>query len=136
MLHENSLPKYFWANVVSTTCYVLNKTLIRLILKLTSYELFKGRKPNISHLKVFGSKCFVLNNDKSNFNKFDSKIDEGIFYYRIYNKRTLFVEESIHVAFDEYVERNTNLLKLRNNTYFDKTNADLTKKPQKIQVKK
>ena len=38
--------------------YVLNRILIRPILKKTSYELYKGRKPNISYLKVFGCKCF------------------------------------------------------------------------------
>jgi len=46
--------KYFWVDAVSTDCYVLNRILIRTILKLTPYEIFKGRKPNISHFKVFG----------------------------------------------------------------------------------
>jgi len=62
MLNETELPKYFWADAVSTTCYVLNRVLIRPILKKTPYELFKGRKPNVSHLKVFGCKSFILNN--------------------------------------------------------------------------
>jgi len=78
-------------------------------MKKTSYELFKGRKPNISHLKVFGCKCFILNNGKDNLGKFDSKTDEGIFLgyalhshaYRVYNRRSMVVEESMHVAFDE-----------------------------------
>jgi len=52
MLSESSLPKYFWADVVSTFCYVMNIMLIRSILKKTPYELFNGRKPNISHLRV------------------------------------------------------------------------------------
>ena len=39
MLNECKLPKYFWADVVYTAAYVLNKTLIRLILKKTPYEL-------------------------------------------------------------------------------------------------
>jgi len=77
MLNETELPKYFWANTVSTACYVLNQVLIRPILKKTLYELFKGRKPNVSHLKVFGCKCFILNNGKDNLGKFDSKYDEG-----------------------------------------------------------
>ena len=51
MLSESSLPKYFWADAVSTYCYVMNKVLIRPILKKTLYELFNERKPNISHLK-------------------------------------------------------------------------------------
>jgi len=79
LLNETRLPKYFWADVVTTTCYILNRVLIRPILKKTPYELFKGRKPNVFHLKVFGYKCFILNNGKDNLGKFDSKSDEGIF---------------------------------------------------------
>ena len=96
------------ADVVNTTCYVLNHALVRPILKKTPYELYKGRKPNISHLRVFESNCFVLNNGKDNIDKFDAKADEGIFIdysshshaYRIYNKRTMTVEEFVHVVFD------------------------------------
>jgi len=109
LLNETDLPKYFWVDAVSTTCYVLNKVLLRPILKKTPYELFKGKKPNIFHLKVFGCKCFILNNGKVNLGKFDSKVDEGIFLgyslhghvYRSYNRRTMLVEESMHIAFDE-----------------------------------
>src|ERR1044072_4976650 len=109
MLNETNFPKYFWADVVSTACYVSNRVLIRHILKKTPYELYKGRKPNISHLHVFGCKCFVHNNGKDNLGKFDAKSDEGIFLgyslsskaYRVFNKRTLVVEESMHVILDE-----------------------------------
>lgn len=109
LLNDTFLPKYFWAEAVNTACYIMNRALIRPILKKTPYELFNGRKPNISHLHVFGCKCFVLNNGKDNLGKFDAKSDEGIFLgyslqskaYRIYNKRTMNIEESIHVTFDE-----------------------------------
>ena len=51
----------------------------------------------------------MLNNGKDNLGKFDAKSNEGIFLgyslqskaYRIYNKRTMNIEESIHVTFDE-----------------------------------
>jgi len=51
----------------------------------------------------------VLNNGKDNLGKFDAKSDEGIFLgyslnsktFRIYNKRTMIIEESIHVVFYE-----------------------------------
>jgi len=109
LLNATDLPKYLWADIVSTTCYVLNRVLIRPILKKTPYELFKCRKPNISHLKVFGCKCFILNYGKNNLGKFDPKANEDIFLgyslhshaYRVYNRRTMVVEESMHVAFDE-----------------------------------
>jgi len=90
---------------------VINRVLIRPILKKTPYELFNGRKPNISHLKVFGCRCFILNNGKENLGKFDEKADNGIFIgysstshaYRVYNKRLMIVEESVHVVFDEII---------------------------------
>uniref|UniRef100_A0A151UEZ7 Retrovirus-related Pol polyprotein from transposon TNT 1-94 n=1 Tax=Cajanus cajan TaxID=3821 RepID=A0A151UEZ7_CAJCA len=114
MLNENDLPKYFWADAVNTACYVLNRIVIRSLLKKTPYDLYKDRKPNISHFKVFGCKCFILNNGRETLGKFDAKVDEGVFIgysatskaYRIFNKRSLVVEESIHVKFDE-----TNFLK-------------------------
>jgi len=100
MLNENSLPKYFWADVVNTACYVLNRRLIRPILKKTPYDLFKGRRFILSHLKVFGCKCFILNNGKESLGKFDAKADEGVFLgyatqshaYKVYNKRLMTVE--------------------------------------------
>ena len=109
MLNDHDLPKHFWADAVSTACYVMNRVLIRPILKKTPYELYKGRKPNIAHLHIFGCKCFILNNGKDNLGKFDAKSDEGIFLgysltskaFRVYNKRTMTIEESIHVSFEE-----------------------------------
>ena len=79
VLNEIDLPKYFWTDAVSITCYVLNRVLVRPILKKTPYEIIKGRGPNISHLKVFRCKCFILNHGKDNLGKFDSKVDKGIF---------------------------------------------------------
>ena len=108
ILHEYSLPLYFWAKAVNTSCYISNRILKRPILNKTSYELWNNRKPKISYLRAFGCKCFILNT-KDNLEKFDSKADERIFLgystsskaYRIFNKRTLVVEESMHVVFDE-----------------------------------
>jgi len=41
MLNENSLLKYFWADTVNTACYVLNRVLIRPILKKTTLWTFQ-----------------------------------------------------------------------------------------------
>ena len=109
MLVENLLPKYFWAEAVTTACYIINRAMIRPILNKIPYELLRGRKPRVSHLRAFGSKCFILNNGKDNLGKFDAKSTEGIFIgyslnskaYRVFNKHTLVIEESVHVVFDE-----------------------------------
>nr|KYP31467.1 Copia protein [Cajanus cajan] len=115
MLNETKLPKYFRADAINTACHVLNKVLIQPILKKTPYEIYNGRKPNISYFRVFGCKCFVLNNGKEQLGKFDAKADEAIFLgystnskaYRVYNKRTLIVEESFYVVFDETNKQET-----------------------------
>ncbi|XP_016461781.2 putative mitochondrial protein AtMg00710 [Nicotiana tabacum] len=107
MIVENSLPHHFWAEAVSTTCHIINRCLIRPILKKTPYELWNGKKPNISYFHPFGCKCFIHNNRKENLGKFDPKSDEGIFLgyspssraYRVFYKRTLCIEKSIHVVF-------------------------------------
>ena len=75
------------------------------------------QKPNLCYFRVFGCKCFIHNNGKDNLEKFYAKSDEGIFLgysttskaYRIFNKKTLVVEESTHVLFDE--SNNNNLEK-------------------------
>ena len=108
-LCENNLPKYFWAKAINTSCYILNRRFIRPILMKTPYDLWMGRKPSISYFHTFGCKCFILNNGKENLTKFDLRSDEGILMgylitskgYRVHNKRTLVIEESIHVVFNE-----------------------------------
>ena len=80
----------------------------RLGIKKTPYELWKGRKPNVKYFRIFGSTCFILK-DRENVGKFDSRNDEGIFLgysftskaYRVYNKRTMKVMETVNVVINE-----------------------------------
>ena len=72
MLHEYSLPLYFWAEVVNTSCYISNRVFKRPILKKMSYELWNNRKSKISYLRVFGCKYFILNT-KDNLRKLTPK---------------------------------------------------------------
>ena len=58
---------------------------------------------------MFGCKCYAYNNRKDALGKFDPRSDEAVFLgysshskaYKVFNKRTLCVEESVHVLFDE-----------------------------------
>ncbi|GJS21314.1 retrovirus-related pol polyprotein from transposon TNT 1-94 [Tanacetum coccineum] len=62
-------------------------------------------------LKMFGSLCYPTN-DYDDVGKLKAKADIGIFVgyaptkkaYRIYNKRTRKIQETVHVAFDELTE--------------------------------
>ena len=103
---------------MNIACYLQNKIYISLILKRTPYELWKGCKPNISYFHPFGCQCFILNT-KENLGKFDSESDirtllgyfETSKAYRVYNSRTLVLEEAILVMFNE-TKPNTKITKL------------------------
>ncbi|GJT54470.1 retrovirus-related pol polyprotein from transposon TNT 1-94 [Tanacetum coccineum] len=68
----------------------------------------QDKKPDLSFFHVFGSLCYPTN-DHEDLGKFDTKADIGIFVgyapakkaFRIYNRRTQIITETIHVTFDE-----------------------------------
>ncbi|MDQ9783688.1 hypothetical protein, partial [Serratia marcescens] len=109
MLAETGLPQMMWAEAVSTACYTQNRSLIHKRFDLTPYELYYGRKPSVKYFRVFGSDCYIHNNDKRRLTAFDAKSDIGMMVgyslvskaYRVYNIKTHTVEESLHVEFDE-----------------------------------
>lgn len=53
MLSDSKLPKKIWPEAVATTCYILNRILIRPLTNKTSYELLYNKKPKVSYFKVF-----------------------------------------------------------------------------------
>ncbi|GJT22197.1 retrovirus-related pol polyprotein from transposon TNT 1-94 [Tanacetum coccineum] len=74
----------------------------------TLVEAARTIKPDLSYLHVFGALCYP-NNDSEDLGKLQAKADIGIFIgyapkkkaYRIYNRRTQKIIETIHVDFDE-----------------------------------
>ena len=75
MLIESNLPRKFWAEAINTSCYIINKAMVRNSSKKTSYEMFKGKKPSLAHFKIFRTRCFVHINDKKNIDKFEKKVN-------------------------------------------------------------
>lgn len=59
MLHAKNLPDSFWVEAVSTSIYILNSTISNKNTNVTSYEIWTGEKPDISHLRIFGSSAYV-----------------------------------------------------------------------------
>jgi transposase InsO family protein len=57
ILDEHRTPIRFWADAISTACYISNQIFLRSILHLTPFELRFGRKSSVSHLRPFGCKC-------------------------------------------------------------------------------
>ncbi|GKA75421.1 retrovirus-related pol polyprotein from transposon TNT 1-94 [Tanacetum coccineum] len=108
MLIFAKAPLFLWAEAINTACYTQNRSLIRLRYNKTPYDLMHDKKPDLSFLHVFGS-LYYLTNESEDLGKLNAKADIGIFVgyasakkaFRIYNRRTQKIMETIHVTFDE-----------------------------------
>ncbi|GJT09544.1 retrovirus-related pol polyprotein from transposon TNT 1-94, partial [Tanacetum coccineum] len=108
MLADSLLPTTFWAEAVSTTCYVQNRVLVTKPHNKTPYELLHGRPPSISFIRPCGCPVTILN-ILDPLGKFDEKDDEGFFVgysinskaFRVFNTRTGKVKENLHISFLE-----------------------------------
>ena len=58
MLKTNELPKEFWAKVVQCAVYIQNCCPHSNLGNEIPQELWRGRNPTVSHLKVFGSTTY------------------------------------------------------------------------------
>ncbi|GJU07985.1 integrase, catalytic region, zinc finger, CCHC-type containing protein, partial [Tanacetum coccineum] len=112
MLIFSKAPMFLWAEAVATACYTQNRSLIHTRHDKTPYELVHNKKPDLTFFRVFGALCYPTN-DSENLGKLQPTADIGIFVgyapnrkgYRIYNKRTRQIMETIHVTFDELTEQ-------------------------------
>ncbi|GKA20622.1 retrovirus-related pol polyprotein from transposon TNT 1-94 [Tanacetum coccineum] len=99
---------FLWAEAVATACYTQNRSIIRLLHDKTPYELLHDKPPDLSFFHVFGTLCYPTN-DSENLGKLQPKADIGIFIgyaptkkaFRMYNRRTRRIIETIHLDFDE-----------------------------------
>nr|GEZ49788.1 hypothetical protein [Tanacetum cinerariifolium] len=111
MLSASQLPLFFWAEAIATACNTQNRSIIILIHDKTPYHIINDKKPSIKHLHIFGCTCYITR-DRENLDKMKEKGDQSILVgystqskgYRVYNKRTRMIVESIHVHFDEIKE--------------------------------
>nr|GEV85575.1 hypothetical protein [Tanacetum cinerariifolium] len=108
MLIFSHAPLFLWAEAITTACYTQNRSTIHRRFNKTSYEPINGRKPDISFLHVFVALCYPKNN-REDIGKLGAKGDIGFFIgysanscaYRVYNRRTKKIVETLNVTFDE-----------------------------------
>nr|GFA01926.1 retrovirus-related Pol polyprotein from transposon TNT 1-94 [Tanacetum cinerariifolium] len=108
MLIFSRAPLFLWAEAIVTACFTQNRSIIHCHFNKTPYELINGRKPDISFLYVFGALCYP-ENDREDIGKLGAKGDIGFFIgysadsytYRVYNRRTKKIMETMNVSFDE-----------------------------------
>lgn len=111
MIRERSVKHKFWVEFIHIVVVILNKSHFIPNSEKTPYELWYGKTTTIKYLRVFGSKCYIKQNNKK-LGKFDEREDEGIFLgyfqnnkgYRCYNKNTKKNVDCIDGQVDEYIE--------------------------------
>jgi hypothetical protein len=78
MIHDQDLPMCLWAEAAMTIVYVQNRLSHSTLGLKTPEEMFTGKKPEVSHLKIFGYPLFI-HIPKEKRNKLDPSGKKGIF---------------------------------------------------------
>jgi hypothetical protein len=108
MLSGVKLGKELWAEVVGTACYLVNRSPSSMLDDKTPQEVWTGKKPSLTHLKVFGCEAYV-HVPKENKSKLDKKAEKCIFIgykyglkgYKLWNPETKKVVYNQDVVFKE-----------------------------------
>nr|GEV08466.1 hypothetical protein [Tanacetum cinerariifolium] len=108
MLSAAKVPLFFWAEAIATTCFTQNCSLVIPRHETTPYHIINDWKPSVKFFHIFGSLCYIVR-DGENLDKMKEKGDACIFVrystqsraYRVFNKKTRVILETIHVKFDE-----------------------------------
>jgi hypothetical protein len=63
---QNNVPKTYWSDAVLTATYLINRLPSARLRNMSPLKIFKGRKIDLDHIRVFGCTCFVhiKRNDK------------------------------------------------------------------------
>jgi hypothetical protein len=109
MIHDQDLPMCLWEKAVRTIVYVQNRLSHSALGFKTPKEMFSGKNPEVSHLKISGCPVFV-HIPKEKRNKLDPSGKKGIFVgycevskaLRVYIPIHHHIEISKDVTFDEY----------------------------------
>jgi hypothetical protein len=77
MLHDQNLPTFLWVEACNTTVYLQNRSPHKVLGNVTPEEAFTRKKPDISHLKIFGcvAYCHIPAKKRT---KLDPTAEKGI----------------------------------------------------------
>ena len=108
MLYYKGISTMWWAEAVSTSKYLINRSINSTHSSMTSYELAFKDKPCLDHLRVFGSAVYA-HVDKTNRTKLYPKSFKCMFLgyadnskgYRVYNLESNKVKVTRLMKLDE-----------------------------------
>nr|GEW36778.1 ribonuclease H-like domain-containing protein [Tanacetum cinerariifolium] len=110
MLIFSKAQMFLWAEVVATTCYTHNRSLIHIHHNKTLYELVHDKKPDLTFLWVFSALCYPTN-DIEDLGKLQPTADIEIFIGYAPSRKAPYVpptnkelEILFQSMFDEYLK--------------------------------
>jgi hypothetical protein len=107
LLKQMGMSVVFSGEAVVTVVYILNRSPTKALNDRTPYEAWHGRKPAVSHLRVFG--CLAFGKELGHISKLDDRSTIGVFIgyaegskaYHILDPGTQHVRMTCDVVFDE-----------------------------------
>jgi len=82
MIFDQDIPKFLWGEAAMTVVYIQNRSPHRILDNMIPEEAFKGRKPCVYHLRIFGCPTYIhVPKDKQK--QLDSTSIKGIFVHYI-----------------------------------------------------
>ena len=135
MMLTSNMSETYWEEARKTACYVYNRSpgAHDETSSISPYEQYYGIVPQVSHLKIFGTKCWALNptRDKGNH---EPKAWPGIFVgyqdqqpkgYRIYLTSTQEFIITAHASFEDNLVRDPFIADEKVENKFPYTNEEL-----------
>jgi hypothetical protein len=113
VLTDSNLPQGFWGFAFLWANYTLNRLLKKVSGHKTPFEAFFGYKPSVDHLRVFGSKAFILIPPKKRKKLDDRAVESHVIGYIDGSKGWMFwVPSDNRVECSAWVQFADNPLKL------------------------
>jgi len=79
MMRHKDVDQDLWADAIKTAVYIKNRVTSRALpVGKTPFELWTGNKLNVSHMRVFGSTCWVVLHKSHIDSKFGDKAAKGV----------------------------------------------------------
>lgn len=108
ILKHLDVPNWLWGEAVRHATYLINRLATRTLHQQVPYESYKGKKPNVDHLRVFGCICYVKVNIP-HLKKLDDRTrmlvhlgtEPGSKAYRLLDPTSRKIVVSRDVVFDE-----------------------------------
>ena len=107
MLHSSELGPQYWSFALAHAVYVKNR-LYHSKLRMTPFQAFTGRRPDLSRLRIFGSRIYARDTGQRKA-KLDHHTTEGIFVgFTATDRNVYYIDDATgsvrtgqHIIFDE-----------------------------------